>query len=102
MTNLIDGEISHAIVLWSGKGLSSYPVRDEEAIFREFGHELGQTLLPRILSLEAEFYDSKAHVEAVDLVQMGMRAASEFSARHPEIGKAAIDALAWCYTYDYK
>ncbi|SFR53925.1 hypothetical protein SAMN04488591_1844 [Microbacterium azadirachtae] len=56
----------------------------------------------RVLDLENDFYLSNAHLEEPDLVQMGLRAASEFSERHPEIDKAAVDALEWCYTYDYK
>ena len=51
--------------------------------------------------LDEEFYE----VEPTDdesLEGSADRAAAVLSARHPELAPAAVDALRWCYTYDWK
>lgn len=37
-----------------------------------------------------------------NLVEMGQRAAEAFRQRYPEVSDTAIQALTWCYTFDYK
>ena len=51
----------------------------------------------RLSQAQATFNASDA-----DLSEAGMQAASEFRALRPEVSDEAVDALAWCYTYDWK
>jgi hypothetical protein len=53
-------------------------------------------------SLEADFYSSDAHLTEPDLHAMTDRASEEFRSRHPDAPSALVDALAWCYSFDYK
>ena len=66
------------------------------------GEDIALDLIPRIGACEDSFYMSDARFSAPDLSSMGEQAAAEFSAIHPEISQDAVQALAWCYTYDYK
>lgn len=52
--------------------------------------------------LEYEFYESDARHAAPGDAEMAEMAASQFRDRHPELSEEAINAFAWCYTYDYK
>ncbi len=59
-------------------------------------------LLPGVTALADSFYMSEAWSTAADLQSMGIAASAEFRKIHPEISASAVEALAWCYTYDYK
>jgi hypothetical protein len=59
-------------------------------------------MMPAVRGLEDDFYSSDARHTARDLVQMVDIAASQFKAEHPRITDEAVQALAWCYTFDYK
>lgn len=95
-------EVSEAIVLWSGKGDFPIPRRSEARVIARFGEDRGLDLLPRVRQLEHEFYESKAYAIGSDLAAVGRKAAEEFRMRHPEISEAAVHALAWCYTWDWR
>jgi hypothetical protein len=79
-----------------------YPARDEARLVARYGMDVAVRLLPRLRSLEAEFYDSDARDTSSDLVAMGERAASQFREQHPELSEDAVQALAWCYTWDFR
>jgi hypothetical protein len=93
--------LSRAVVLWTGKGRSSWPLRDDAAIVATFP-SFSADLLAKLRKLEDDFYQSNAWATATNLVEMGRAAKADFRALHPELTEAALDALAWCYTYDYK
>ncbi len=94
--------LSRAIVVWTGWGETSWPVREQGRLTLRFGREAAVRLLPRIRELEDEFYASDAPFTISDLHQMGEAAADRFRRLHPEISDDAVRALAWSYTYDYK
>jgi hypothetical protein len=94
--------VSAAIVAWTGHGVSSHPSRDETRVVGALGEECALTVLPVVFELEREFYDSDARRTAADIAAMGDVAAAQFRGAHPELSDAAVEALAWCYTYDYK
>lgn len=94
--------LSRALVVWTGYGVVSWPSRDDDRLSRMFGAELASVVLRRIYELEEEFYTSDARHKAADLREMGNLASAQFRMRHPELSDEAVDALAWCYTFDYK
>ena len=95
-------QLSEAIIAWTGWGVSARPARDESRVVEAFGEELAIDLMPAIREAEEEFYESDARHVVEDLAEMGETAAERFREAHPEIDDAAIRALAWCYTYDFK
>ncbi len=94
--------VSAAIVAWTGRRVSIHPSRDQGRVVEALGQERALTVLPVVFELEREFYESKARHTAADLVAMGAVAASQFRLAHPEISVEAVEALTWCYTFDYK
>ena len=101
-TQAVDEDLTRAVVLWTGHGTRSWPQRDDSALVREFGEERGLDLLMVLRSLEADFFSSDAHLTEPDLQAMGERASEEFRSRHPDAPSALVNALAWCYSFDYK
>lgn len=94
--------VSKAIVIWSGWGETAYPARDEGRLRRAVGEAEAQHLIPRIREIESEFYATNARFVAADLTEMGNLATSDFRRKRTDLSAEAVEALAWCYTYDYK
>jgi hypothetical protein len=94
--------ISDALVVWTGWGRFAWPHRDERRLIDTYGEASALELVPVIRELEREFYESGARMTAPDLVSMGDRAKERFGELHPELSEDALEALAWCYTFDYK
>lgn len=94
--------LSEAIIVWTGWGDTPTPERDEQRLISRYGPEATLDLLPRLRRIEEEFYASDASFTAADLKDMGDVAAAQFHVMHPEITPDAVEALAWCYTWDFK
>jgi hypothetical protein len=97
-----DASLSTALISWTGWGLTAWPQRDEQRLASQLGADAAAELLPQLRRLEDDFYASNARYIAPDLAAMGRTAADDFRRLHPEISDDAIEALTWCYTYDYK
>ncbi len=95
-------DISQAIVVWAGYRSESWPSRNDDRFASLIGADSAIELLPVIRRLESEFYESDAHNTVSGLVEMASAAAAEFRERHPELSDEAVDALAWCYSWDWK
>lgn len=101
-TQAVDEDLAKAAALWTGHGTRQRPHRDDAVLVQEFGEARGLDLLTKLRSLESDFYGSDARLTEPDLRAMGDRAAEEFRSRHPDAPSALVDALAWCYSFDYK
>lgn len=95
-------EISTAIVVWTGWGDEIRPNHSEFRLVKRFGDARAQDLIPILRQLEDEFYESDAKFTVADLAEMGDKAATRFRQLHPELTQDAIEAFAWCYSYDFK
>lgn len=94
--------VSEAIVIWSGWGTTPSPAREEARLVAAVGSDRAEQLMPRIREVEDDFYASDARFVATDLKEMGDLAIADFQRRRRDVSDAAVQALAWCYTYDYK
>ena len=92
--------VSAAIVAWTGHGDHDRPQRDESLVVAQFGADRAVDLMRQVSGLEADFFSSTAHQTTADLVERTSQAAREFRERHPEVSDEALNALAWCYSYD--
>lgn len=102
MTTQASDELSQAIIVWSGWGDSPWPVREESRLIDAYGKERAAELMPQVLAKADLFYESDARFVARDLAEMGDRAIADFRREGTELTDAALEVLAWCYTYDYK
>jgi hypothetical protein len=94
--------VAEAIVVWTGWGRAAWPLRDESVLVDHFGAEAAAELMPLVRELEDDFYSSEARHQAGDLREMGKMATTQFRMKHPDLATEAVEALSWCYTYDYK
>jgi hypothetical protein len=100
--NYCSPELAEAVRIWTGWGSTSAPNRDEGRVAQRYGPMTAAKLMPVIKSLEDEFYASDARFTAADLAEMATLASEQFIRKHPGIDKDIVDALAWCYTFDFK
>lgn len=101
-TRAVDEDLTKAVVLWTGRETRLWPHRDDAAVVQEFGEARARDLLKTLRQLEEDFYSSDADQKEPDLQTMTYRAAEEFRSRHPDAPSALVDALAWCYSFDYR
>ena len=94
--------VADAMVVWTGKGELAWPQPDDARVIARFGSVSANELLPVLRTLYDEFYASDAHLKAASLPEMYAMASAQFRERHPLAGSSMVDALAWCYTFDYK
>ena len=94
--------VSNALVVWTGYGLTPWPSRDNDRVVAEFGVATATELLPALTALESEFYESDAAQTINGLVEIGNAASARFRSLHPELSEEAVNALAWCYTFDWR
>jgi hypothetical protein len=95
-------QLSTALIIWTGFGQTPRPQRDEERLARHIGTHATIKLMPQLRKLEDDFYATSARQTAPDLPAMGRQASEDFRRHHPEISAEAVNALAWCYTWDHK
>ncbi|WP_375493437.1 hypothetical protein [uncultured Jatrophihabitans sp.] len=93
--------VSQALVVFTGKGLSPFPVRNVDRFAGHFGALTAADLAAEVQRLHDEFYKVEPRADE-SLVVAADRATAVFVARHPELTSDAVDALRWCYTYDWK
>jgi hypothetical protein len=101
MTPVDSEELSRAIVVWSGWADATVPIRDDARLAETFGDKADR-LSEQIREAENQFYASDARDRTPDLDEMGRRAVADFRRKRTDLSDDAVDALAWCYTYDYK
>lgn len=95
-------QLIEAVRIWTGWGTSLSPNRNDARVVQHYGAATAAKLLPIIKSLEDDFYSSDARFTAVDLAEMAALASKQFAQKHPGVDKDVIEALSWCYTFDFK
>lgn len=91
--------VSEALVVWIGYGQFSFPRPSNERVAAQFG-DFGPDLMHVVRTVADDFFASDANRTARDLNEMERAATARFRRLHPEISARAIEALAWCYTFD--
>jgi hypothetical protein len=59
-------------------------------------------LMPVIREISRAFYTSDARFSARDVSEMYLSIVEEFRTKYPLLPRTAVEAPAWCYTFDYK
>jgi hypothetical protein len=94
--------LTDAMLAWTGWKTEVSPLRDDKLFTDRFGHEQATKWLPVLHALEDDFYASDACYTAANLQEMVMISTRHFCEKHPEVEELVVQALAWCYTFDYK
>ena len=92
--------LSEAIVEWTGKALAlREPDRETSRLVERFGREDAQRVVRALRKLQVEF-DETERLPGETRWLAADRAAAVFASRHPELSRAAVEALRWCYAFD--
>ena len=97
-----DQIVSEAVVVWTQRGHSPWPRRDDAAIVERYGSDRAARLIPAVHRLADDFFSSDASNTVASLIEMGDVAAAEFRERNPAVSTEAVEALTWLYTYANK
>jgi hypothetical protein len=95
-------DLSRAIVLYIGFGSESWPGLREDRVVAAFGEHVAAPLLAQVRALLAELSSLEIDRGVHSLASGGDEARREMARRHPELSEAALDALAWKFSYDWK
>ncbi len=99
---VVDEVGSEAVVLFLGRGSSSFPTRCPEQLVARFGEERAEELRRYVEGLLGE-----ASSRSVDWTQRSLAiATAEYEAEvrsgHPELSDEAVAALGWEFSYAWK
>jgi hypothetical protein len=94
--------LAEAFAVWTGKGVSPMPKRDDDQVIAHFGAKVAQDLLPIIKSLEKDFYAAAKETISRDLNEMIEVASATFRAMHPDVSEDVVKILDWCCSYDWR
>lgn len=93
--------LNRAIILYTGRDISPFPVRDLDRLGGAFTAHDAADLAVEVDRLSHEFYEVKPDANET-LIEAADRAAAVFAKRHPELSADAVSALRWCFAYDWK
>lgn len=87
-------DLDRAIVDVTGFGRSTFPHRILDGV--------DPALEPRIRDVLATLDSFSADWDGIDLIDATRKARDHVAAGHPELGEAALDALAWLYSFEMR
>jgi hypothetical protein len=94
-------ELGRAVILYLGFSRASWPQHDDAAVVREFG-ERAPALMEKVARLRDEMGGMPVDWSSHTLASATDMARGEMKDRHPELSEAALDALAWEFSYNWK
>ena len=97
-----DQQLSQAIIAYLGKGRSSFPRTDEEAVLALESETESSALLEKVLAAVAEMMSIEIDWSTHTLPEGGDEAARVMAKRHPELTEEALVALRWMFTYNWR
>jgi hypothetical protein len=94
-------ELGRAVILYLAFGRASWPQHDEAGVVREFG-DRAPALMEKVALLCDEMGGMPVDWSSHTLASATDMARGEMKHRHPELSEAALDALAWKFSYNWK
>ena len=95
---MTDALLSRAIRAFVSGGHRPYPTLDEDALIAEVGEDAALDLLPRVRAIAAEVFDVQVDWASIRR-EPSLQVEDAIEDRHPELDKAAVQALSnyWAY-----
>jgi hypothetical protein len=88
--------LSAALRLYTGRGVSAFPLRSPEALLGE------PELLMTVEGMLVELGGLEPDWHRYDLVSATQWAQGEMKTRHPDLDEDAVETLGWVFSYDWK
>jgi hypothetical protein len=98
----MNDEVSQAVVLFLGFGVASSPRHDDGRLVQQFGAARGAVLEAEVRSLLREVDKINVDWSAHSLASAGKMARQHMHVMHPDLSEAALNALEWMFTFDWK
>ncbi len=99
---VVDEGLSEAVIAYLGKGRSSFPRTDEDAVATLAGAVGRPDLLATVKALVAGCLAVPVDWTTRSLSEGGREAQAVMAERHPELSAAALEALYWTFTYNWR
>lgn len=99
-----DSILSTAVLEYLGKGRSSFPRSDVDAVVA-FANQVGadpDAVLAQVRAITDECLAIRIDWTTRTLVEGGDEARGVMAARHPELSDETLDALRWMFTYNWR
>jgi len=100
--DVTDQELSAAVVAYLQRGQAASPRADADAVRALASTSDPEALVARVEALVSESLDVPVDWASLSLGDAGRAAAAEMARRHPELDSAALDALAWNFTFVWR
>lgn len=100
--NIMNEALSEAVVAYLGKGRSPFPRADEDAVAVDADPETRAALIESARSLVEECLAIAVDWSTSTLPEGGRQAQATMAERHPELSPAALEALYWSFTYNWR
>ena len=95
-------QLSNAVILFLGFGSASSPRSDHARLVQEFGTIQGTAIGWQVVALVDEVGKIQVEWSKHSLESAGNMILGEMHARHPDLSDAALRALAWKFTFDWR
>jgi hypothetical protein len=95
-------ELSNAVILFLGFESALSPRTDHARLVQEFGATQGAEIGSQVLALVSEVGKIQVEWSKHSLESAGDMVRSEMHARHPYLSDAALRALVWKFTFDWR
>jgi hypothetical protein len=95
-------ELSKAVLLFLGFGSASSPSRDHARLIQQFGTIQGTAIASQVVALVDEVSQIQVDWSKHSFESAGNMVRSEMRACHPDLSDAALRALAWRFTFDWR
>ena len=94
--------LSQAVVLYLGWGSAPSPRQDQSQLVRQFGVLRGAELEREVKSLLEQVNQIDVDWTIYPLESAGELVRSYLQSSHPDLTDAAVDALVWKFTFDWR
>jgi hypothetical protein len=96
-------DLSRALVLYLGRGTSSFPTWNATAVMVAFGAATGEELVARIREvLAADSVISDEHYATLDTATLLRRIMDAVREQFPTLSSEALEAVDWHFSYQYQ
>jgi hypothetical protein len=99
---VVDEELSAAVVTYLSYGSTPFPWADEQAVAALHGDQDVTELVDRVRSIDAEMTGYEVAWDRLGYHGGCAEAAATLRARHPELGPEALAALDWAFSYRWR
>lgn len=94
--------LSDAVIAYLAKGRSPFPRADEDAVAPDAAPGTREALVAEVRAIVEECMGVPVDWSSMSLQEGGRHAQATMADRHPDLSPAALEALYWAFTYNWR